>query len=257
MTTIRALIIDDEPENIALMEYLLKVNCPRLEVVGTAKTVKDAQYLVSKENPDLLLLDIELSGGETGFDLLESIRSWEDKPHVVFVTAYDHYALKAMKFHAFDYILKPISIQELKQTIEEVSVSIEKNRNRGYSEILDSMTYKQKSQQGQDFLAISHADQIQLIAKKDIIFLRASGKYTEIHTTENKRVLSSRNLGEYEQILDQNFLRVHHSYILNIHHLVNIEKEYSWVCILTQGHKIPVSRRKKTDLYTALQLRVK
>ena len=230
---ISALIVDDEIDNCNLLLHMLKNHCPIVEVVGMAQTIENALTIVNHHELDIVFLDIELSHGRTGFDLV-NLQILHPQICIVFVTAYEQYTLRAIKVHAFDYILKPVSIKELKAVIQAVSLKID------FSE-----TQRIKSHLNDSIIRISNIDSIELVKQKEILFFQACRAYTEVILLNGKKIVISKNIGEIESTLGQQFLRIHHSYIINTDLLLKIEKVGNWYCLMSGNIKIPISRRKK------------
>lgn len=243
---LKALILDDEAENLEHLSYWLEKYCaPLIEVVAVSQTIEAAHKSVIELKPDVLFLDVELANGVTSFNLLEKIPDWEGK--IIFITAHKDYAIEAIKAKAFDYLLKPLSIKELTGAVDDIAKSFEG-------------LHKSREDKGQsdqvgmdDFIAISHLSEIQIIRKSDVMYLTSSGNYTEIYLQDGSSTLSSKIIKVYEAILcDRNFIRIHNSHIINLDYLVKIEKENGLTCIMKNGTAIPVSRRKKDVLLSLL-----
>lgn len=241
---LKALILDDEVENIEHLSYWLEKYCaPHIEVVAVSQTIEGALKEIIELQPDVLFLDVELANGITSFELLRQIPEWEGK--VIFITAYKDYAIEAIKAKAFDYLLKPLSIKELVSTVGNVYESFEGlfKQTSGTNPASEFTT---------EFIAISHLSEIQLIRKSDIMYLTSSGNYTELFLENGNSTLSSKIIKVYESLLNErNFVRIHNSHIINLDYLVKIEKENGWICVMKNGTPIPVSRRKK-DMLLAL-----
>lgn len=250
MDLIKALLVDDEKENLSLLNHLLSKHCPDVQIIGKAQNISEALAILENEKIDLILLDIELSKGETGFDLIKKINFGDINPRIIFITAYSQYAINAIKIKAFDYILKPVSIKELKNAIENLKLEFETNKN------LNAVhPSNHNSPPSDDFITIAHLDNLQILKCSDIIYMEASGKYTIVHCKNGNSPISSRNLGHYETILNKNFIRVHHTYIINVTHVKKIEKNYNWHCLLLNDVEIPVSRRKRVEISKAFEVK--
>lgn len=252
---ITTIIIEDEIENVNILKHFLNSYCSEIEVIDTASTVKEAYKKITKNNIDLIFLDIMLEDG-TGFELLELIKN-KNIP-VIFTTAYSEHALKAFKYSAVDYLLKPIKIDELVNAVEKVKIKHNKNN---LEEQLKTLIQELKESDKQiknndDFIAISMHNKIELIKKTNIVFLEADGKYCNFILLDNKKTISSKNLGEYEKLLfnDNSFFRVHNAYIVNLNQIKQVDKIDGYFCIMENEIKIPVSRRKKDDLLFRLKL---
>ncbi|MFT6923367.1 MAG: two-component system LytT family response regulator [Crocinitomicaceae bacterium] len=243
---LKALILDDETENLEHLSYWIDKYCAeQIEVVAVCQTIEGAEEGISTHEPDVLFLDVQLANGVTSFELLPKISEWEGK--IVFVTAHKDYAIQAIKTRAFDYLLKPVSIEELISTVQEIHNSYYIVDNKPGEDLL-------KEEEGlNDFICISHLTSIQVIKKSKIMYLTSSGNYTEIFLEDEPSTLSSKIIKVYESILsDKNFVRVHNSHMINIDYLKKINKENGWVCIMSNEVQIPVSRRKKDLLANLL-----
>lgn len=242
MNTINALIIDDEQKGRELLKVMLESYCKQVTILGTADSVKNGFEQINHLHPDLVFLDIEMKDG-TGFDLLEKFK--EINFVVVFVTAFDKYAIKAFKFSALDYILKPVDKNELINAVnkyERNNLDSQNNRLK-----LANSNYKNKNYETPK-IAISTQKGLILLEINDIVRFRAEGGYTWIYLNGKKEVLATKNLGEFEEYLrDENFIRVHHSHLINIDYIRSYEKGRGGVVIMTDGAEIEVSQRKKQD----------
>lgn len=250
MNQIQTLIVDDDKENLFFLNHSLNKHCPSVKVVGEAQNIAEAIRILEEVKPDLILLDIQLSKTETGFDLIKRINFQGKKLHVIFITAYSQYAIDAIKIQAFDYILKPLSIKELQNAINRLELEFENNPTITGEHF---STGTSSTNTTAEFITIAHYDNIQVIKCSDIVYLEASGKYTVVHCKNEKKSISCRNLGHYDEILNKNFIRVHHSYIVNIESLKKIEKSYNWYCLLLNEVKIPISRRKRIKISQAFE----
>lgn len=218
---IRAIVIDDEKPSRDVMCNYLTEYCEDIEVVATAGSVKSAYKTIKKHSPDLIFLDIELGDGK-GFDLLDMFDKSEFR--VVFVTAYSEHAVKAFRFSAVDYLLKPVKIDELIDAVNKV-----KNFN-GTSLNSQNMTALFKnfntSPQAIPTLVIPHIKGFEVLKISDIIMCKADGYCTNFFLSSNRKIVSSKNLKQYEELLSEyNFIRVHHSYIVNLNHICSYTKQ--------------------------------
>ncbi len=232
----KALIIDDEIKARILLNTILNEYCDDVKVVGFSESVDEALILIQNLNPDIVFLDIELKG-ETGFDLLDKLdHKYNFK--LIFVTAYKEYAIDAIKSRAFDYILKPIQIDELIKTIEKVKYELIKAPE--ISEVKKTTLYVK----GDSYI----------IEQKNIIYIEADGRYSNIHISkENKCFLQTKNIGLFESELDSElFIRVHKSYLINKNYIESFHRITNTIILKTQK-KIPVSRRKISELINLFQ----
>ncbi len=235
----RTLIVDDVKLSRDGLAVLLAETFPEAEILNSVGSVADARKLLNSESYDLIFLDIQLKDG-IGFDLLDDIPAMTK---VVFITAYENYAIEAIRNGAFDYLLKPINVEELTNCIQRIR-SIARIQEQIKSENSDLEIYQGK-------IGISSIDGIDYIDVEDIIFLKADGKYTEIITKTGK-IVSSKNLKMFSYILNEKiFVRVHHSYIVNISLISRFKKDDGMI-ILKDGTSIPVSKSRKDYLLKRL-----
>lgn len=220
-STIRAIIADDEKPSREVLANYLKDYCKDIEVVATASSIKTAQKAIEKHNPDVVFLDIEMPDGK-GFDLLTRFENI--KFRVIFVTAYSEYAIKAFRVNAVDYLLKPVKVDEL-------TAAVDKLRN-GSDEAtdVDKITAVLKSMSEASFkqptLVVSNIRGFEVMKINEIIMCKADGYCTNFYLTGNKKVISSKNLKQYEKMLcEQGFVRVHHSYLVNINHVCSVTRQ--------------------------------
>jgi two-component system LytT family response regulator len=246
---IKAVIIDDEKKSRELLNSMVAKHCPQLTVAGSADSVSAGVELVRKENPDLIFLDIEMSDG-TGFDLLEQVPGINAS--IIFTTAYDRYAVKAIKYSALDYLLKPIDPEELKTAASKVS---EKRSNLSTMENLQSLLQNfRKPDENYSKITLPTGNAYEIVNIKDIIRCEAEGSYTNFLLTNNRKMLVSFSLKHYEDLLPaEQFVRVHHHHLININHVVRFLKADGGYAVMTDGSEIEISRRKKDAFMQRLQ----
>lgn len=248
-----AVIIDDEPNNIELLAHFLSKYCPRLEVIGQADTKEDAITIIPQLTPDIVFMDIVLDEG-TGFDVLEAIDT--SNLQVIFVTAFDEFAIKAFRYNAVDFVLKPVEIEALIVAVNNASERLEKNQfiegNR-LSALVEAMSTEKLNQ---DFIAIPTIEKIEFIKTNSIIYCQSDGKYTEFYLTEKRKIVSSKNLGEYENLLDDTvFFRIHNSYIVNLNFVQNINKAAGNYVELGNNISLPIAKRRQDSLHKFLKIK--
>jgi len=242
--TFSALIIDDERNARENLAMLLDEYCPEIEVVGLADGVNSAREKIEALKPDVLFLDIRMPSGAEGFDLLNQM---SDHPFVViFVTAFRDYAIEAFNTNAVHYILKPVDIEELKSAVGKVAQQAKRMRKspndfEQYKQQLENMM--QQFSRTKERIAIHHAKGIKLVWPKDIQFVQADGNCTRLHLSDGSTYLDTRTLKVYEDSLpEQLFLRVHRSYIVNLHEVEElIRSKGNWL-LMKNRQKVPVSR---------------
>ena len=250
---IKALIIDDvEKARIALRSDL-KTYCKHVEVIGEADGVESGVQLIRQTNPDVIFLDIRMSDG-SGFDLIAKLRQQgEIRFQIIFTTAYDEYAIKAFKFSATDYLLKPVDHEDLIQAVQKIKTDSGQNFLREHMEVLmESMKGIKTSNKR---IALNSMDKVQVVNVDDIIQCESQKNYTLFYLTNKRQVLVTRTLKEFEDMLEEdNFLRVHHSHLINVKHLREYVKTDGGYAVMSDGSQVPVSVRKKEQLLSLLGL---
>jgi two-component system LytT family response regulator len=237
-----AIIIDDEMKGrIALKQKLLD-HCPEVKLVGEADSGKLGIELIEQLQPDIVFLDIEMPGMD-GFEMLKKISN--KKFHLIFTTAYDHYAIKAIKFAAFDYLLKPVDIDELKQAIKKISQTQTQNHTIKKLEVLEQHLFANTTL---NKIAIPTLDGLLFFNISDIIYLEAHSNYTEIHFANKQKIMASRTLKEFEEMLPPDiFFRPHHSHIINLQYIKRYIRGDGGQIELQNGTVVSVSRIKKEE----------
>lgn len=229
-TNIRAIVVDDEePSREALKNYLSEF-CSEVEVVALASSLKTAYKAINKFKPDLVFLDIEMPDGK-GFDLLKMF----DRIYfrVIFVTAYSEYATKAFRVNAVDYLLKPVKIDELKDAIEKIKLQKSEYEPANLSNMVKGMA---EGLQYPPTLVLANVKGFDILKINEIIMCKADGYCTIFYLTGSRKVNSSRNLKYFEkQIIDYGFVRVHNSFLVNLHHVNSFSKQGE--IILTENNK--------------------
>ncbi|MDP2385350.1 MAG: LytTR family DNA-binding domain-containing protein [Bacteroidota bacterium] len=238
---IRAVIIEDEAESRELLAALVTKNCEGVTVVDTAGNVETGVEAIKRHAPDLIFLDISMPDG-TGFDLLGKVANM--KFDVIFTTATDRYALKAIKYSALDYMLKPIDVEELKVAVEKV-----KGKKSSVSGVENLAFLLQNLKQKNDNfskITLPTGNAYEIVNVPDIIRCEAEGSYTNFYLTGNKKVMVSASLKHYEDLLPENdFIRIHHHHLINMNHVVRFLKVDGGYAIMSDGTQVEISRRKK------------
>ncbi|WP_293300939.1 LytTR family DNA-binding domain-containing protein [Pedobacter sp. UBA4863] len=245
----KAILIDDEISNLENIRILLEKHCPQVDIVATAQNVADAVNAIEKHLPDLIFLDIQM-GEQTGFDVLKALpqRNFE----VIFVTAYDHYGIQAVKFAALDYLLKPVDIDELKTAINKAEQKLAAQTQTAQIDFL--LQQIKTPQPTVSKIALPMQSEIRYIALSEIMRCEADNTYTFFFLTNNEKLLVSKSLKEYADLLKPNgFLRTHQSHLVNPKFVKSWLKEDGGVLLLNSGEKIPVSKPNKEIVKQALQ----
>ncbi|NML39814.1 response regulator transcription factor [Chitinophaga sp. G-6-1-13] len=235
---IRTLIIDDEPAIRKDLEWLMK-RYPDFLVLGSCGSIAEARVIIPNTEPELLLLDIELADG-TGFDLLQEFPDRNFR--IIFITAYNEHAIKAIKFGAFDYLLKPVDEEELMATLKRL-LSESPVNTRTQMDITSNHLQSKKSGL-QNRIVLRSSQYLQVVPFEEILYCQSDGSYTTFHLSDKRKVMVSRPIKEYEELLPESwFIRIHQSYIVNHHCIDRFLKD--GILILKDGTEIPVSARKR------------
>lgn len=240
---ITALIVDDEQKNIIVLQEMLRRYCPSVTVLDTAVNTATAKTLILELKPQLIFLDIQMPGG-SGFDLLDSIK--DQAVEVIFVTAYENYLLKAIRYSALDYILKPVNLEELIAAVYRAEQRITKqSANNQMSLLLHNIRQPEQTQQ----IAIPVKEGYLIVLVREIIRLQASRGYTEIFHINGKSYLTSKNIKEYEDLLPPSlFCRVHAAHLVNVDFIKVYHRGRGGYIELKTGDTIEVSVRRKEQL---------
>jgi two-component system LytT family response regulator len=249
MSRIRSIIVDDEEKSRVTLKNLLAKHCPSVEVAELYDAVESAVEAIEKHSPDLVFLDIEMPFSN-GFSLLEKIS--HPSFAVIFTTAYDQYAIRAIKYSALDYLLKPVDVDELKNAIGRLESQKQKSDSRENFELLMSaLRLKSKSAK----IAVPTFDGLQMISAEEIVKCTADESYTHITLTNGSKLVVSRILKEFEDLLsDYNFFRVHNSSLINLAHVKKYVKGEGGYVIMCDDETVEVSRRKKNELLNKLSI---
>lgn len=240
----RALVIDDERRARETICQIIALYTPEIQVVAEADSVQQGIAAIRQHQPDLVFLDIRLGDGN-GFDILKEIG--HNNLNVIFITAYDEYVLKALKVSAIDYLLKPIDPDEFIAAIEKAKKKLEQDHlTERINFFIQNMSIpNQKIKK----ITLKTTDSIHIIKIEDIIYCQADRNYTTFHLLNQPEIIASKNLREYEELLPrQNFIRPHHSYLVNINHIIRYDKNDKNALISINNHQIPVSTRRKDQV---------
>jgi len=241
---IKAIIIDDEKNARQAIKQIVERNFQNIFIAGDADDVKSGVQLISKTSPDLVFLDIKLPDG-TGFDILKQAQQTDFS--TIFITAYNEHAIKAFKFSALDYLLKPIDIDELKIAIEKVNkthqVENTKKKVEVFLENINNINKEVKK------IVLKTSESIHLINVNNILRCESDGNYTKFYFTDRPSLLVSKNIKEYfEMLKDYQFFRPHQSHIVNINYIKQYQKQDGGFLIMQDDSTVPVSTRKKDEL---------
>lgn len=242
----RAVIIEDEERSRLVLQNLLATYCPDVEVVATADSVSTALEALHTFQPDIMFLDVQINGGY-GFDVLDKMK--DVKAGVIFTTAYDHYALKAFKFSAIDYLLKPIDIDELKAAVQKALNS--KNQAENQYKIQNLLS-NLKNPKEDPVLLVSTLEAVEFVRIKEIIRCEAQGAYTLLILKDHKPILVSKIIKDFEfLLLDYGFYRVHQSHLINLKEVQRFVKSENYL-LMRDGAQIQLARSRKDDFFNVL-----
>lgn len=239
----RAIIIDDEPDAVELLTIRLSQKCPQIEVVAACTGSIKGIAAIIEHRPDIVFLDIEMPQ-MNGFQVLEAV---EGIPFaLVFVTAYDKFALKAFRYSALDYLLKPIDSNELMQAVSK----IEKQKQTSKEQVnhLKSQ-YTNASRSFPDKIALPYQNGVAFVKLADILYCESDDNYTKFYMPEGQFYLVTKSLKEVQELLEERgFLRIHRQYLINLNHIKKFVKGEGAYVVMTNGVSIPVSRLNKDRL---------
>lgn len=244
---IKAMIVDDEQASIDLLEWLLNQYCPDITAIRQARSVRDSLPIIQSFQPDIVFLDIQMPH-QSGFDLLTTIDNWNFE--VIFTTAFNEFAIQAIRFSALDYLLKPVDEAELKKAVERFKA---KRIYAPAGQLLFRHFIQNISQDNKDKfkLALAGINDIKYAELDDIIRLQAESNYTHIILAGKKPFVSAKTLKDYDEILQgHQFLRVHKSHLVNPQHIVEYDK--TGFLHMSDGSVIEVARRRKDFLQQSL-----
>lgn len=248
MNIINCILVDDEPLNLDGLEKMINRYCPELTVVGKATSAKEALELIRAASPQIVFLDIQMPR-ENAFDLLDKLMPVNFE--IVFVTAFDNYALKAFRYCALDYLLKPVDMDELRSAVQKARTKLaEKDVNMRLAGFLDQI----RERNGNSRIALKTKEGLIFYPIKDIMYCTAERAYTRFTFVNSKHLLVSGNLKEFESLLpEDNFCRVHDSYLINLDHVKKYHYGKGGYVEMTDGVPIDVSSRKRTAFLAKLR----
>lgn len=243
-------LVDDEQRATDSLAKLLKANFDEVNLVGSANTIAEAQKGILDKKPQLVFLDIEM-GPESGFNLLENMDSIDF--HIVFVTAYEEFALKAIKFSALDYIIKPVSISDLKQMFQKVKSTSVKEEDLKVKYLFSNFLTQNKSEHK---ITLPVAEGFEFIQVDDILYIKADGSYTHFQMKQGGKITSSKNLKFFEGILvEYGFFRIHNSSLINLKYIKRINKTAGGQVIMEDGEELGISKSRKDEFMKMLSLK--
>jgi two-component system LytT family response regulator len=240
MHMLKAILVDDELNSLQNLQLKIQEYCPSLRIVAQTQRPEDAIGLIRQHKPDVIFLDIEMPR-MSGFKMLEQMDDIDFE--IIFITAYNHYAINAIRISAFDYLVKPVAIEDLQQTIARLEqFTVKKYRER--ADILKRNLANPKTQEDQ--MAIPTQEGLEFIQIKQIIRIESSSNYSKLVLQNGKTLLVTRQLKDFEELLeDYRFYRIHHSHLINLNYIAKYIRGEGGQITMRNGDVIDVSRRKK------------
>ena len=235
----KSILIDDESGARGALKLLLEKFFPNIKIIGEANSVASGEKLILETQPDLVFLDVEMPDG-TGFNLLERLEKHDF--HIVFVTAHHHYAIKAIRFAAADYLLKPVDLDELREAIERLAVA---SPQKSWKEMKPNLEFFSG---GTRKISIPTQESVEILDTDNILYLKADNVYSEIFFKDGMKFVATRSIRQFEEALsDAGFMRINKSYLVNLKFARRFLKQDSQL-ELVDGSLVPVSRGKKAEL---------
>jgi two-component system LytT family response regulator len=251
MEAINAIIVSEEKETALTLNKFEEENSIIINIIGHTLCISEAALLIKAKKPDVIFLDIVYNS--VFFEMLEQLPF--GIPKLVFISSECHYAIKAFKHNAIDFLLKPIDFNSIIIAVYKVIKRIEMERCYQHYKI-EKINILNAVNPKNDYIAIASLEKIELVYMPEIIFCKADGKYTIFILANGNKIISSRNLGEYMSLLDRSFFfRIHHSYIINIRHINRISKKDGYYCELSNGIILPVAQRRQDDFNKFIKLK--
>ncbi len=248
----KVIIVEDELHAREFLKNIITTYCSNLHIAAMASDVEEGVAAIKTHQPDIVFLDIEMQTG-TGFDLLQQFS--QPAFDVIFTTAYDHYAIKAIKFSAVDYLLKPIDFEELQQAVEKVIGKKQDNSSQQALQLL--LKNLQSPQNAEQSITLATSEGLEFIPLHQIIRIEASGPYSHFYLKEKRKIIVSRNLKEYETMLsDHGFFRVHNSHIINIKEVRRMIKTDGGYAVMSDDTHVTISPKKKEDFFEMIGQRM-
>lgn len=249
---IRAIIVDDEINNRENLHALLREYCPDVEVVGLADSAETAYWQITSRKPDLVFLDIRMPGKD-GFQLLESLGAINFE--IIIVTAYNEYAIRAIKFCAIDYLLKPIDIPGLAYAVENVSLRLaEKQEHERMRQLVNNLASNERPTK----IGLTSLAQVEFVEISRISRCASDNNYTHVFLDNGNRRTISKTLKEFDEMLGEyGFLRVHQSHLVNTAYIKSVEKSSGGSIVMNDGTEIPVSRARRNKIIGLIKSAIK
>ena len=243
-----AIIIDDETNSRNALRQKITKHCNNVMIIADCENGEEGIEKIETQKPDIIFLDIEMPR-MNGFTMLQQIKNKNFE--VIFITAYDHYAIKAIKFSALDYLLKPVELEDLKAAVEKVTQKRKQVDGNKRVELLVQNFLEEKT--AHQRIAISSMEGLQFVTTDDIIYLEANSNYTSFYLADNRKITATKTLKDFEEILPASmFIRIHHSYLINKNGIEKYIKGEGGQVVMKNGVTLDVARRKKEEFMKAI-----
>lgn len=248
----KAIIIDDELSGREVLKKLVQLNCPEVTVANTLNSIKTGLHSIKEDKPDLVFLDIQMPNA-SGFDLLNQLDKIDFE--IIFVTAHDNFAIRAFKYAAVDYLLKPIKVTELIDAVNRAAERIKNNLGQDNVKfMLDRVSPAKKALLNNKIL-LPTLGGYNIIEVSEITYCKSESNYTKFHFVDGKNLVVSKTLKEFESILlENNFFRIHRSYIINLNCVAKYNKGKGGEVVMKDGAILEVSREKKDELLSLFSI---
>jgi len=238
----KAILVDDEPDGIRTLKKLLELNCPEVEIAATCSNVASAKQKLEEIKPDVVFLDVRMPG-KSGLDMLSELS--EKNFEVIFVTAHNEYLLQALQFSAVDYLMKPVDEDRLMEAVQRVKKKLKGERDAVQNETL-LYNINKAGNPLEMRLCLPTLKGFSIVKLEEIVYCEAQRSYTIFRLNNNKTIMISKPLFDYEMLLaDTTFLRVHKSFLINLMHIKEYVRGEGGTVIMNNGMEIEISRRKK------------
>jgi two-component system, LytTR family, response regulator len=248
LKNIKTILVDDEANNLQFLQSLLKDNCSSLQVMETASSAADGLLMIQELHPQLVFMDVDMPG-MTGFEVLKKLEPLSFE--VIFVTAYNQYAMEAFEYNAVAYITKPIVTEKLVAAVEKAIIKIEEKK---YTEHIFSLLENVQQKNEHDKIALPTLQGLQFVKLSQICYIESSGNYSNFFLADNTKIMVSRQLGEYEKLLPaDNFARIHDKHIINLTCIKEYIKGSGGEVVLENGARLTVAARRKDELLSRFE----
>ena len=238
----KAILVDDEHNNLENLRLLLAKYCPEVQVLATATTVAEALECFRAHQPELIFLDIEMPGGN-GFELLDALKGYNFE--VIFVTAFDHYSLRAIKYSALDYLLKPLDIADLQVAVRKAR---ERLQGRSFQQQVDVLMSHLGQNTRAARIALPSSERIDFVEIAQIAYCQGDSNYTHVKVGDQAPVLVAKTLKEFEELLSlHGFFRTHQSWLVNLDFVVSFVRKDGGYALMRDGAQVPVAQQKRKD----------